>query len=145
MARCSVLLVLALAACSPPPAANPPSAAPVPAAARRAPREPDTAALARDIPRLLQVSGVPGVSVAIVRDGRVIWTGAFGTVNDSARTPLNPETIFEAASLSKSVFAYTVLRLADRGEFDLDRPLFEMLAYPRLAHDDRYKRITARM
>jgi hypothetical protein len=35
--------------------------------------------------------------------------------------------------------------LADRGEFDLDRPLFAMLEYPRLAHDERYQRITARM
>jgi CubicO group peptidase (beta-lactamase class C family) len=66
-------------------------------------------------------------------------------VNDSARTPLDAGTIFEAASLSKPVFAYVVLRLVDRGEFDLDRPLFEMLQYPRLAHDERYKRISARM
>jgi CubicO group peptidase (beta-lactamase class C family) len=83
--------------------------------------------------------------MAVVQNGRVIWTGAFGTVNDSAHTPLEAGTIFEAASLSKPVFAYIVLRLADRGEFDLDRPLFEMLEYPRLAHDERYKLITARM
>ena len=100
---------------------------------------------ARAIPGLMRVSDVPGLSMAVVQNGRVIWAGAFGTVNDSARTPLDAETIFEAASLSKPVFAYIVLRLVDRGEFDLDRPLFEMLAYPRLAHDERYKRITARM
>lgn len=107
---------------------------------------PDTADLAREIPRLLRVSGIPGLSMAVVQNGRVVWAGAFGTLNDSAQTPLNPGTIFEAASLSKPVFAYMVLRLADRGEFDLDRPLYEMLEYPRLAHDDeRYKRITARI
>ena len=66
-------------------------------------------------------------------------------MNDSAQTPLDAGTIFEAASLSKPVFAYLVLRLADRGEFDLDRPLSEMLEYPRLAHDERYKRITGRI
>jgi CubicO group peptidase (beta-lactamase class C family) len=107
---------------------------------------PDTADLAREIPRLLRVSGIPGLSMAVVQNGRVVWAGAFGTLNDSAQTPVNPGTIFEAASLSKPVFAYLVLRLADRGEFDLDRPLYEMLEYPRLAHDDeRYKRITARI
>ena len=107
---------------------------------------PDTADLAREIPRLLHVSGIPGLSMAVVQNGRVVWAGAFGTINDSAQTPVNPGTIFEAASLSKPVFAYLVLRLADRGEFDLDRPLYEMLEYPRLAHDDeRYKRITARI
>ncbi len=106
---------------------------------------PDTADLAREIPRLLRISGIPGLSMAVVQNGRVVWAGAFGTINDSAHTPLNPGTIFEAASLSKPVFAYMVLRLADRGEFDLDRPLYEMLEYPRLAHDERYKRITARI
>ena len=108
-------------------------------------RLPDTVALARDIPGFLEVADVPGLSIAVVHGGRVFWTGAFGTVNDSAQTPLNGETVFEAASMSKPVFGYIVLRLADRGEFDLDRPLFEMLEYPRLAHDERYKRITARM
>ena len=133
MPRRTVLVALALAACAPSAAVKRPSA------------PPDTAALARDIPRLIRISDVPGLSIAVVRSGRIIWSGAFGTVNDSAKTPLDAGTIFEAASLSKPVFAYIVLRLADRGEFDLDRPLFAMLEYPRLAHDERYKRITARM
>lgn len=106
---------------------------------------PDTAALARDIPGFMKVADVPGLSIAVIRDGRIFWTGAFGSVNDSAQTPLNAATVFEAASMSKPVFGYIVLRLVDRGEFDLDRPLFEMLEYPRLAPDERYKRITARM
>ena len=88
---------------------------------------------------------MPGLAIAIVENGRVTWTGGFGTLNDAARTPVDTGTIFEAASLSKPVFAYTVLRLADRGDLDLDRPLFQSLEYPRLARDERYKRITARM
>jgi CubicO group peptidase (beta-lactamase class C family) len=83
--------------------------------------------------------------MAVVRNGRVVWTGAFGTVNDSAGTPVDPGTVFEAASLSKPVFAYLVLRLADRGEFDLDRPLLDLVTYPRLAQDVRARRITGRM
>lgn len=79
--------------------------------------------------------------MAVVQNGRVVWADAFGAVNDSPQTPLNAGTLFEAASLSKPVFAYMVLRLADRGEFDLDRPLYEMPEYPRLAHDERYKRM----
>jgi CubicO group peptidase (beta-lactamase class C family) len=106
--------------------------------------EPDTAALARGVPRILQLSGVPGLSIAIVRGGRVFWSAAFGTRDDSAHTAVDTATVFEAASLSKPVFAYLVLRLADRGELDLDRPLAEMIEYPRL-HDPRARRITARM
>ena len=83
--------------------------------------------------------------MAVVRDGHVVWAGAFGTRNDSAQTPVDTATVFEAASLSKPVFAYLVLRLADRGELDLDRPLAEMLEYPRLPPDERARRITARL
>jgi CubicO group peptidase (beta-lactamase class C family) len=127
------------------PAALPAQAPPNPDLITIAAPQPDTAALARDIPGFLEVTGVPGLSMAVVEHGRVIWDSAFGTVNDSAQTALDTETVFEAASLSKPVFGYIVLRLVDRGEFDLDRPLYEMLEYPRLAHDERYKRITARM
>ncbi len=106
---------------------------------------PDTAALNRDLPRILRASGIPGLSMAVVKNGRVIWTGAFGTTHDPAHPRVDAATIFEAASLSKPVFSYLVLRLADRGELDLDRPLSELLDYPRLARDERVKGITARM
>jgi CubicO group peptidase (beta-lactamase class C family) len=106
---------------------------------------PDTATLAREIPRFLRISGVPGLSMAVVRNGRVAWARAFGTRDDSAHTPVDTATVFEAASLSKPVFAYLVLRLADRGELDLDRPLAGMFEYPRLGQDRQARRITARM
>jgi CubicO group peptidase (beta-lactamase class C family) len=142
MPRRSLLPTLvAMAACAPPSVM---SRAPV-SRPTVATGSPDTAALARDIPRLLRLTDLPGLSMAVVRKDRVIWARGFGTVNDSTRTPVDTATVFEAASLSKPVFAYIVLRLADRGEFDLDRPLVEMLEYPRIAHDERYKRITARM
>jgi CubicO group peptidase (beta-lactamase class C family) len=112
---------------------------------RITPWYPDTAALTRDVPELLRTSSVPGLSIAVVRGGRVVWSGAFGTLNDSAKAPLDSTAVFEAASLSKPVFAYLVLRLADRGELDLDRPLAEILDYPRLGPDARGRRITARM
>ncbi len=108
-------------------------------------QQPDTAALARDVPGLLRTADIPGLTMAVVQDGRTVWSRAFGTVNDSARTPLDTATVFEAASMSKPVFAYLVLRLAERGGFDLDRPLYEMVDYPRLAHDERSRLITGRI
>jgi CubicO group peptidase (beta-lactamase class C family)/uncharacterized protein YciI len=105
----------------------------------------DTVSLARFIPRLMESGDIPGLSAATIIDGRVAWLYAGGTLNDSLRTPVDRHTIFPAASLSKPVFAYVVLRLAERGEFDLDQPLCELLDYPRLAHDERHRRITARM
>ena len=129
MHRTSVLAgCLALAGCGRPAAQPSDRSAPAP----------DTVALARIIPDALRVSGVPGLAIAVVEHGQVVWTGAFGNVQD-------PETIFEAASLSKPVFAYLALRLVDRGQFDLDRPLAPMLEYPRAASDPRYRKITGRM
>lgn len=140
MRRSSLVILLAVTACRTP-TGQPPPGTPSPVAGRF----PDTTALARDIPAILRESDVPGLSIAVVEKGQVVWTRAFGTVGDSAGSPLDPATIFEAASLSKPVFAYLVMRLADRGALDLDRPLHEILEYPRLAHDDRYQRITARI
>ena len=71
-----------------------------PVSAMPIPQQPDTAALAGDIPRIMRISDVPGLSIAMVQNGCVTWTGAFGTLNDSAKTPLDASTIFEAASLS---------------------------------------------
>ena len=139
------VVVAAVVACGRAAPASPPAPVTAPAQEAMETGSPDTTALARDIPGLLREADVPGLSIAVVRDGRVVWTGAFGTVNDSARTPLDDETVFEAASLSKPVFAWLVLRLAERGAIDLDRPLLELVEYPRLAGDPRARRITARM
>ena len=46
----------------------------------------------------------------------------FGVADVRTRTPVTSETVFEAASLSKPVFAYAVMRLATEGWIDLDAP-----------------------
>jgi CubicO group peptidase (beta-lactamase class C family) len=105
--------------------------------------------LEREIPRLMEQADIPGLSMVVIRDGKVAWHGAFGErhgVKDGKTDgPVTDETVFAAASLSKQVFTYAVLRMADRGEIDLDKPLCEYLPYPRLEGDERYRRITARM
>ena len=67
--------------------------------------------------------------------------------------PVTNRTIFEAASLSKVVFAYAVLKLVDRGVMDLDQPLVRYITLPEIkdkfsadvVEDPRLKKITARM
>src|ERR1700728_3566839 len=76
--------------------------------------------LQTDIPLLLEKSDVPGMSIALIRDGRVVWSKGFGVSNAVTRKPVTTNTIFEAASLSKPVFAYAVLRLVDEGKLNLD-------------------------
>ena len=101
--------------------------------------------LDRFVQAYLDYFKIPGISVAVIKDSRVVYHRGFGVKNTATREPVTDDTVFEAASMTKPVFAYTVLRLVDRGVLDLDTPLYTYLPYDDIAHDDRYKLITARM
>lgn len=96
------------------------------------------------LPRLLELAYVPGLSVAVVEGGRVAWAAGFGVRNAETKEPVDADTVFPAASLSKPVFAYAVLRLRDEGLIDLDRPLAEYLPGAYALEDPRAKLVTAR-
>jgi CubicO group peptidase (beta-lactamase class C family) len=102
------------------------------------------AELATELPRLIQAGEIPGASMAVIRDGKVDWVGAAGVIAPGSTIPVKTNTVFRAASLTKPVFAYIVFRLADRGVIDLDAPLAGYISYPRVEHDERHKKITAR-
>jgi CubicO group peptidase (beta-lactamase class C family) len=109
---------------------------------------PTSAAIAKleaDIPSLLQQADVPGLSIALIRNGKLVWSGAFGVSNADTKKPVDVNTVFEAASLSKPVFAYAVLKLVDEGKLALDSPLNGYLGnnYD-VVNDDRINLITAR-
>jgi CubicO group peptidase (beta-lactamase class C family) len=106
------------------------------------PRWRPTAELLRTLPRLLELAAVPGISLASVDEGRV-YPKATGRASLLPRRGVGEETVFEAASLGKPLFAYAVLRLVDAGRLDLDRPLFEYLPVPE-ADTPRMRRVTAR-
>ncbi|KGT10301.1 hypothetical protein NV63_00790 [Elizabethkingia anophelis] len=71
-----------------------------------------------------------------------IEDSGFQTLNRENRLPIKP--FFEAASLSKPVFSYFVLKLAHEGKLNLDKPLYQYLPADNIS-DERYKKITARM
>ena len=74
-----------------------------------------------EVERVVREGEVVGLGIAVIEHGRTSCTAAFGTA-DGTRA-VDRATVFEAASLSKPVFAYAVLRLVDRGVLDLDHPL----------------------
>ena len=88
---------------------------------------------------------VPGIAVAFVDGCRPVGTVEAGLADIAAEAPVTPETAFEAASLSKPVFAHLVLQLADEGVIDLDRPIAEIMPYARITDAEGYARITPRM
>lgn len=87
---------------------------------------------------------IPGVSLALIKDGQVVYHKNYGVCNSITQEPVDDNTLFEAASVTKPVFAFAVLRLVEKGMLDLDKPLYEYLPYEDIAYDDRYKLITAR-
>lgn len=96
------------------------------------------------LPRIMQAFAVPGVGIAVVEDGEVAWSRPFGVSNAITRTPVEARTVFETASLSKPVFAYLVLQLADQGLIELDRPLVQYRRPDYLAAHPWIERIAAR-
>jgi CubicO group peptidase (beta-lactamase class C family) len=101
--------------------------------------------LEKDIPRLMKEADVPGMSAALIRDGKLVWSRSFGVKNAETKEPVTNDTIFEAASLSKVVAAYGVLKLVDEGKLDLDVPLNKYLGSNYDVGDDpRLNLITAR-
>ena len=96
------------------------------------------------LPTLMEWANIPGVAVAIVRDGKLAWSKGFGVKKAGEKDPIDSSTLFEAASLSKPVFAYAVLRMHDEKLIDLDRPLWNYLPNNDLPDVESSKRLTAR-
>ncbi len=62
---------------------------------------------------------VPGVSIAVIHNGKIEWARGFG-VRAIGGAPVNPETMFQAGSISKPLAAMACLRLVQQGKFSLD-------------------------
>lgn len=101
--------------------------------------------LEKDIPELMKKDGVPGLAIAVIRGGKTTWVHGFGTKEAQTNQPVTEDTVFEAASLSKPVFTYGVLKLVERGKLGLDVPLTTYLPKPFVAGDERLRKITARI
>jgi CubicO group peptidase (beta-lactamase class C family) len=82
-----------------------------------------TADLQLLIPSLMTKACIPGLQIALIRDGRIAWRQSFGVRDTQTGAAVTDETIFEAASLTKPLFAYYVIKLVDQGLLSLDRPL----------------------
>lgn len=103
-------------------------------------------------------AGAKGLAIAIIEDGKPVFVSSYGARN-VAGAPLDIDTVMYGASLTKAVFAYTVMQLVDEGKIDLDKPIADMLPKPLpdygnldaygnwgdLAGDPRWRKITPRM
>lgn len=128
------------------------AAAPVQAAAL-----PDQSGIAAIAQKAMAGTRARGLAIAVIDKGKVVSIQTFGERNAKG-DPLTPQTVMYGASLTKVLFAYTILRLVDEGKIDLDKPIAGMLAKPLpdygnleaygnwgdLAGDERWRTITPR-
>ena len=92
----------------------------------------------------MEVAGVPGLVFSLIEERQLKATYTAGVKNSETKEPVAENTVFQAASLSKPVFAYGVLSLQQDGKFDLDKPLDDYLSLPESNEIPQLKQITAR-
>src|SRR5947208_3495920 len=109
--------------------------------------------VAATVERLMAAGKVPGLALAILNHGEIVYLRGFGLRDVEKRLPLTEETTMDAASFTKAMFAALVMQLVEEGAIDLDRPLSAYLKkplpeyekYADLAGDERWRRFTPRM
>lgn len=75
------------------------------------------------VTQILSNARVPGASVAVIVDGKMVWSDSFGYSNLESLTPTTRETKFGLGSVSKTLTMVLALRLAELGMLDLDAPV----------------------
>lgn len=91
---------------------------------------------------------IPGASLAIARKGKLIYSRGFGYANVEKQEPVQPDSMFRIASISKSITAVAALKLIESGKLKLTDRVFELLPEYKpcsgVAPDKRLRDITVR-
>ncbi|MBV9926320.1 MAG: serine hydrolase [Acidobacteria bacterium] len=102
------------------------------------------AAVEKAVEEKRQALGIPGLSLVIVKDDRVIYMNGFGYKDFEKKVPVTPDTLFAIGSSSKAFTAMLVAMAADEGKLSLDDAPKKFLPYFRLQDPDADARITLR-
>ena len=87
----------------------------------------------------------PGVSIAVINDFEIEWAQGFGRRDARSSSRVTTDTLFQAASISKPIFALAVMRLVQEGQLDLDEDIHCYLSSWRVPANDGWQpRITFR-
>src|SRR4051794_22461196 len=96
------------------------------------------------VAELMAEANVPGLALAVVRGGQLAETLELGRKRAGEDERVDRTTVFQAASLSKPVFAYLVLQLVSEGVLELDVPLSTYWVESYVHNDDMLSMVTAR-
>jgi CubicO group peptidase (beta-lactamase class C family) len=102
--------------------------------------------LEREIPPLLQrAPATPAAAMALIADAKLLWSRGFGVKDRATNVPVDADTVFEFGSVSKTVFAYAVMKACEKGILNLDTPLTTYSSERVLTGDPRLDLITPRL
>ena len=96
---------------------------------------PDSSAIDAEVNKVMSKTHAQGLALAVIDRGHVKYVHAYGARNAKGDL-LTSDTVMYGASLTKTVFAYTVMQLVDQEKLKLDTPLHEMLEKPLASYDD---------
>jgi CubicO group peptidase (beta-lactamase class C family) len=121
----------------------------IPSAPAQSGNRVETAAIDRFMTEFIRQHKVPGASVAISKDGRLVYAGGFGWANREQKISVKPDSLFRIASISKPITAVAIMRLVEEGAFKLDDRMVDLLKdlpeYRRHPQwDKRMDRVTVR-
>ncbi len=102
----------------------------------------------RFMQRLMTKWQIPGGAIAVSRNGRLVFARGYGWADRETKESVQPDSLFRIASISKTVTAAAILKLAETKRLDLDALAFQILDELQPAEgaviDERLKRITVR-
>ncbi len=81
----------------------------------------------RDVVEFMRKHQIPGGSMAIVKNGRLVYARSFGCADVENREPVVPTSLFRIASLSKTITAVTILHLMEKGKLRRDDRIYDLL------------------
>jgi CubicO group peptidase (beta-lactamase class C family) len=89
---------------------------------------------------------VPGISIAVINNGKIEWARGYGVKEAGTKLPVTPDTLFQAASISKAVAAVAALKMVQAGELSLDEDVNEKLVSWKVPQNEftRERKVTLR-
>ena len=113
-----------------------------------APRSASLSDLDSIVTQTLHQYYVPGGSLAVAHNGKLVYAKGFGVANLRTQEPVTPSTLFNLASCTKAVSAFAVIRLVESGKLGLDDTMYNVIGRPNLVRgmqaDPRVAQITVR-
>lgn len=100
--------------------------------------------LEKEIKRMISETGIPSISIALIKDEDVVWAEAFGYANVRTKTPATTSTTYSTGSTVKPFMSMAIMQLVEKGIVELDKPVNDYLQKPIPSFSEKSKPITLR-